>query len=117
MIFRRRQPSSVQPDEHAAYASIVLRAARAEVAIKLVRRRCQEGRDGPYAMYTNVVKDDILDILNEALGEPEQMPAQQPDKCQRCRGLGKVPDWSNWDDYHGEPKPKPCPDCTPQDRP
>lgn len=32
-------------------------------------------------------------------------------RCQRCRGQGIVPDWSTWDAYHGEPLPKPCPDC------
>lgn len=45
-----------------------------------------------------------------ALGE--QLP---PPKCPRCKGHGKVPDWTNWDAYHGEPKPKPCPDCITQE--
>jgi hypothetical protein len=38
-----------------------------------------------------------------------------PPACQRCKGRGVVPDWTNWDAYHGEPKPKPCPDCTTED--
>jgi hypothetical protein len=32
-------------------------------------------------------------------------------RCKRCKGLGVIPDFTKWDDYHGEPKPKPCPDC------
>ena len=39
----------------------------------------------------------------------------EPPKCPRCKGHGIVPDWTNWDSYHGEPKPKPCPDCTPKE--
>lgn len=34
-----------------------------------------------------------------------------PPKCALCKGRGVVPDWQNWDHYHGEPKPKPCPVC------
>lgn len=47
--------------------------------------------------------------LLDALSGPD--PTQE---CNRCRGLGYVPDFKNWDDYHGEPKPKPCPDCGPK---
>lgn len=32
-------------------------------------------------------------------------------KCQTCRGEGQVPNWQDWNEYHGEPRPKPCPDC------
>jgi hypothetical protein len=32
-------------------------------------------------------------------------------RCKRCKGLGVIPDFTKWDDYHGEPKPIPCPDC------
>ncbi len=40
-----------------------------------------------------------------------------PPHCSRCRDQKIVPDWSNWDAYHGEPKPKPCPACqAPADR-
>lgn len=39
-------------------------------------------------------------------------PVPEPAVCPRCKGHGKVPDWANFDPYHGEPKPKPCPDCT-----
>jgi hypothetical protein len=38
-------------------------------------------------------------------------PPAEPPRCARCKGRGVVPDWTNWDAYHGEPKPKPCPDC------
>jgi len=31
--------------------------------------------------------------------------------CQTCRGRRVVPDWKNWNHAHGEPRPKPCPDC------
>lgn len=48
--------------------------------------------------------------LRGELGMPE--PAPEPAVCPRCKGHGKVPDWSNFDQYHGEPKPKPCPNCT-----
>jgi hypothetical protein len=34
-----------------------------------------------------------------------------PLACPRCQDRKIVPDWSNWDAHHGEPKPKPCPDC------
>jgi hypothetical protein len=47
------------------------------------------------------------DTIKALPGRPEQ------ETCPRCKGHGKVPDWSNWDEYHGEPKPKPCPGCTP----
>lgn len=40
-----------------------------------------------------------------------------PPACSRCRDQKIVPDWSNWDQYHGEPKPKPCPDCAALDGP
>lgn len=49
-----------------------------------------------------VVLDDI----------EQNLKASAPPICGRCRDLGVVPDWTNWDHYHGEPKPKPCPDCT-----
>lgn len=45
-----------------------------------------------------------------ALGEQPQPP-----KCPRCKGHGVVPDWSNWNEAYGEPRPKPCPDCTPKE--
>jgi hypothetical protein len=32
--------------------------------------------------------------------------------CQWCRGTRVVPDFKQWDYYHGEPKPMPCPECT-----
>lgn len=35
-----------------------------------------------------------------------------PARCPRCKGHKVVPDWSNWDDYHGEPRPKACPKCS-----
>lgn len=44
-------------------------------------------------------------------------PAPEPGKCPRCRGLRQVPDWSNWNQEYGEPRPKPCPDCTPDQPP
>lgn len=34
-----------------------------------------------------------------------------PDPCERCKGHGVVPDWSNWNEAYGEPRPKPCPEC------
>lgn len=34
------------------------------------------------------------------------------DVCPTCHGLSYVPDFTNWDEYHGEPKPKPCPVCS-----
>ena len=34
-----------------------------------------------------------------------------PINCARCKDRGYVPDWMNWDAHHGEPRPKPCPDC------
>jgi hypothetical protein len=48
--------------------------------------------------------------LRGELGMPDPPPT--PVVCPRCKGHGKVPDWTNFDQYHGEPKPKPCPDCT-----
>lgn len=31
--------------------------------------------------------------------------------CRRCSGYGLIADFTNWDEYHGEPGKKPCPDC------
>lgn len=31
--------------------------------------------------------------------------------CSRCHGSRKVPDWTNWNEEYGEPRPKPCPEC------
>jgi hypothetical protein len=31
--------------------------------------------------------------------------------CSRCHGSRKVPDWTNWNQEYGEPRPKPCPEC------
>lgn len=31
--------------------------------------------------------------------------------CSTCRGHHVVPDWNSWNHVHGEPYPKPCPDC------
>ena len=36
-----------------------------------------------------------------------------PPACPRCHGHGKIPDWSQGlDPYYGEPKAKPCPECS-----
>lgn len=47
--------------------------------------------------------------LRREIGSKEATPPAP--KCARCRGQRIVPDFTNWDEYHGEPKPKPCPDC------
>lgn len=31
--------------------------------------------------------------------------------CTRCHGSRKIPDWANWNEEYGEPRPKPCPEC------
>ena len=31
--------------------------------------------------------------------------------CTRCRNSRKVPNWTDWNEEYGEPRPKPCPDC------
>lgn len=31
--------------------------------------------------------------------------------CPRCHGSRKVPNWSDWNEEYGEPRPKPCPEC------
>lgn len=38
-------------------------------------------------------------------------PKCRPDKCKRCFGRKIVPDFKQWDSYHGEPAPVPCPNC------
>ena len=38
-------------------------------------------------------------------------------KCKRCRDTGRVPNWQDWDEYHGEPRPKPCLECTSKEKP
>jgi hypothetical protein len=35
----------------------------------------------------------------------------EPLACTRCRGSRRVPDWTDWNEHYGEPRPKPCPDC------
>lgn len=47
----------------------------------------------------------LVERLNGILDPPP------PVRCGRCRDCGYVPNWQDWDAYHGEPKPKPCPDC------
>lgn len=60
---------------------------------------------------------DASDATSGVPGHPEvseavRSPQEPAGRCARCHGQGYVPDFTNWDDYHGEPKPKPCPDCT-----
>lgn len=44
---------------------------------------------------------------------PVQGPVEREmPKCMRCFDRGVVPDFQNWDTYHGEPNPKPCPECS-----
>lgn len=31
--------------------------------------------------------------------------------CTRCHNSRKIPDWTNWNEEYGEPRPKPCPEC------
>lgn len=47
----------------------------------------------------------FLDRLDKAINPPP------PIKCARCRDTGRVPNWQDWNHEHGEPRPKPCPDC------
>lgn len=57
---------------------------------------------------------DYRDHIEQFLLLPVSEPGQQPmPGCMRCLDRGVVPDFQNWDDYHGEPKPKPCPACRP----
>lgn len=60
------------------------------------------------------LRDDLREVtgarwIAEALDRILNPPP--PVRCARCKDRGVVPDWTNWDAYHGEPKPKPCPDC------
>lgn len=40
-----------------------------------------------------------------------------PVRCQTCKDRGVVPNWQDWNHDHGEPRPKPCPDCKPKQTP
>lgn len=31
--------------------------------------------------------------------------------CTRCHNSRKIPDWTNWNEEYGEPRPKPCLEC------
>jgi hypothetical protein len=50
------------------------------------------------------------DLVQLEVSFPPPKPPAPP--CRRCRGRGVIPDFSQWDSYHGEPKPVPCPECT-----
>ncbi|MFI5990232.1 hypothetical protein ACIBAC_00060 [Streptomyces sp. NPDC051362] len=50
------------------------------------------------------------DLVKLEVSFPPPKPPAPP--CGECRGRGVIPDFSQWDSYHGEPKPIPCPKCT-----
>lgn len=52
-----------------------------------------------------------IDALKARLDLLEPPKKKEP-KCKTCCDRKIVPNWQDWDDYHGEPRPKPCPDCT-----
>lgn len=92
------------------------------------RAWCQEAADKGELTWAHIAREEFFEALAES--DPVKLRAELIQsiavkvawvecldrralaaRCQRCRGQGIVPDWSTWDDYHGEPKPKPCPDC------
>jgi hypothetical protein len=55
-------------------------------------------------------------VLEQRGGRQVTLPQAfdvEPTTCAICKGRGKVPNWQDWDAYHGEPRPKPCPGCSP----
>ncbi|MFD9394192.1 hypothetical protein ACFWBB_26670 [Streptomyces sp. NPDC060000] len=66
---------------------------------RTVTLHCQVDAIGPSDRHQDLVKLEV------------SFPPPTP-PCRRCRGRGVIPDFSQWDSYHGEPKPVPCPECT-----
>lgn len=59
---------------------------------------CQLDAIGPSDRHPDLVKLEV--------SFPPPLP------CRRCRGRGAIPDFNQWDTYHGGPRPLPCPECT-----
>ncbi|MGW2550099.1 hypothetical protein [Streptomyces sp. NPDC001635] len=69
---------------------------------RTVTVHCQVDAIGP--------SDRHEDLVRLELSFP---PAKAPEPpCKRCRGSKVVADFRQWDAYHGEPKPVPCPECS-----
>ncbi|MER6616313.1 hypothetical protein [Streptomyces xantholiticus] len=67
-----------------------------------VTLHCQVDAIGPSERHPDLVKLEL-----------SFPPAKAPEPpCKRCRGSKVVPDFKQWDKYHGEPKPVPCPECS-----
>jgi hypothetical protein len=57
--------------------------------------------------FANEVADKIVAKIFAQDEEPSP-------RCPRCNGLGQIPDFTDWNREYGEPRPKPCPACTPK---
>lgn len=66
-----------------------------------VTLHCQVDAIGPSAKHPDLVQLDV--------SFPPPKPPAPP--CRHCRGRGVIPDFNQWDSYHGEPMPVPCPEC------
>lgn len=82
-----------------------LAAALREVLDAFTTARRDDGVIAGHFLEGAIHPDDMARWRNVLDPQPEKP------KCARCKGRGYVPDWQDWDAYHGEPKPKPCPDC------
>ncbi|MFE4579374.1 hypothetical protein [Streptomyces chartreusis] len=67
-----------------------------------VAMHCQVDAIGPADQHEDLVRLEVL-------FPPPKLPSPP---CRRCRGRGVLPDFTQWDSYHREPKPVPCPECT-----
>ena len=109
--FRTPQQAARDAGLAARHETRVERAIRRQVAEEIAQalEKCVTGNDGALFQGADSAFTGAARLARE-VGSKEATPPAP--KCARCRDQRIVPDWTNWDDYHGEPKPKPCPDCS-----
>lgn len=99
-----------------------------QILARQARGSCQRAADRGEVTWRHIAKEEDYEAYAET--DPEKLRAELIQsiavrvawveaidrralaaRCQRCKGSGIVPDFTNWDAVHAEPKPKPCPDC------
>ncbi|MGW6790019.1 hypothetical protein [Streptomyces chartreusis] len=94
----------------------------------IARSSCQAAAEAGTLTWRHIAREEDAEAFAES--DPEKLRAEliqaiavhvawvealdrraEEAKCKSCHGRGYVPDFTNWDEHHGEPKAKPCPDC------